>query len=43
MSRYLTTGTVFVIIKFWTLGVTVFAFVVELPLGVFRVVHCISD
>ena len=42
MSGYLTPRTVFVISKFWTMGATVFTFGVVLPLGVFRVAHCIS-
>ena len=43
MSRYLTPRTVFVITKFWTMGVTVFTFGVVLLLGVFRVAQCISN
>jgi len=43
MGRYLTPRTVFIIVKFWTMGATVFTFGVVLPLGVFRVARCISD
>jgi len=43
MSRYLTPRTKSVIIKFCTMGATVFTFGVVLPLGVFRVAQCISN
>jgi len=43
MGRYLTPRTVFVIVKFWTMGATVFTFGVVLPLGIFRVAQCISN
>jgi len=43
MSRYLTPRTVFVIIKFWTMGATVFTLGVTLPLGDFRVAQYISN
>ena len=43
MSRYLTSRKVFVIVKFWTVGATVFTFGVVLPLRVFRVAQCISN
>jgi len=42
MGRYLTSRTVSVIVKFWTMGATVFTFGVVMPLGVFRVDRCIS-
>ena len=43
MSRYLTPRTVFIIIKFWTVGATVLTLGVLLPLGIFRVAQFIAN